>query len=46
MTCRLVEADQTTHVNTNYVLKSDDGAYIYIRLVLIPHLCMTHTNLW
>jgi hypothetical protein len=28
---RLVEEDQTTHVNTNYVIKSDDGAYLYIR---------------
>ncbi|KAE8164432.1 hypothetical protein BDV40DRAFT_298460 [Aspergillus tamarii] len=27
----LVEEDHTTHVNTNYLLKSDDGAYIYIR---------------
>ncbi|OJJ37919.1 hypothetical protein ASPWEDRAFT_171371 [Aspergillus wentii DTO 134E9] len=27
----LVEDDQTTHVNTNYVIKSDDGAYLYIR---------------
>ncbi|KAJ5762578.1 uncharacterized protein N7511_005960 [Penicillium nucicola] len=27
----LVEEDQTTHVNTNYMIKSDDGAYIYIR---------------
>lgn len=31
MRCRLVEEDQTTHVNTNYVIKSDDGAYLYIR---------------
>lgn len=30
---RLVEEDQTTHVNTNYVIKSDDGAFIYIRSV-------------
>ncbi|KAJ5638247.1 hypothetical protein N7520_003093 [Penicillium odoratum] len=27
----IVEEDQTTHVNTNYVIKSDDGAFIYIR---------------
>ncbi|KAF7717787.1 UPF0311 family protein [Penicillium ucsense] len=27
----LVEDDQTTHVNTNYVVKSNDGAYLYIR---------------
>ncbi|KAL4860927.1 hypothetical protein BDV12DRAFT_180946 [Aspergillus spectabilis] len=27
----LVEENETTHVNTNYVIKSDDGAYIYIR---------------
>ena len=32
LTCpRLVEEDHTTHVNTNYVIKSDDGAYLYIR---------------
>jgi hypothetical protein len=28
---RLVEEDHTTHVNTNYVVKSDDGAYLYLR---------------
>lgn len=28
-----MEEDQTTHVNTNYVIKSDDGAYLYIRCV-------------
>lgn len=28
---RLVEDDQTTHVNTNYVIKSDDGAFLYIK---------------
>lgn len=28
---RLVEENQTVHVNTNYVIKSDDGAYIYVR---------------
>lgn len=28
---RLVEDNQTTHVNTNYVIKSDDGAFLYIR---------------
>src|SRR4051812_14483092 len=28
---RLVEEDQTTHVNTNYIIKSDDGAFLYIR---------------
>ena len=28
---RLVEENQTTHVNTNYLIKSDDGAFIYIR---------------
>jgi hypothetical protein len=28
---RIVEEDQTTHVNTNYVIKSDDGAFLYIR---------------
>ncbi|KAJ5159385.1 uncharacterized protein N7482_006389 [Penicillium canariense] len=27
----LVEDNQTTHVNTNYVIKSDDGAFLYIR---------------
>ncbi|RMJ28088.1 hypothetical protein PHISP_01028 [Aspergillus sp. HF37] len=27
----LVEEDHTTHVNTNYVVKSDDGAYLYLR---------------
>ncbi|RDK43372.1 hypothetical protein M752DRAFT_335190 [Aspergillus phoenicis ATCC 13157] len=27
----LVEENQTTHVNTNYVIKSEDGAYIYVR---------------
>ncbi|KAH8422349.1 DUF3237 domain-containing protein [Aspergillus melleus] len=27
----LVETDQTTHVNTNYVIKTDDGAFLYIR---------------
>ncbi|KAF3407509.1 UPF0311 protein [Talaromyces pinophilus] len=27
----LVEENQTVHVNTNYVIKSDDGAYIYVR---------------
>ncbi|KAF3385097.1 hypothetical protein F1880_003135 [Penicillium rolfsii] len=27
----LVEDNQTTHVNTNYVIKSDDGALLYIR---------------
>ncbi|KAJ6103891.1 hypothetical protein N7486_004113 [Penicillium sp. IBT 16267x] len=27
----IVEEDQTTHVNTNYVIKSDDGAFLYIR---------------
>ncbi|KAJ5290808.1 hypothetical protein N7478_000059 [Penicillium angulare] len=27
----LVEENNTTHVNTNYVIKSDDGAFIYIR---------------
>ncbi|PWY95429.1 hypothetical protein BO94DRAFT_553316 [Aspergillus sclerotioniger CBS 115572] len=27
----LVEENQTTHVNTNYVIKSHDGAYIYVR---------------
>lgn len=30
---RIVEEDQTTHVNTNYAIKSDDGAFIYIRYV-------------
>ena len=28
---RLVEETPTVHVNTNYVIKSDDGAYIYVR---------------
>lgn len=28
---RIVEEDQTTHVNTNYVIQSDDGAFLYIR---------------
>lgn len=28
---RLAEEDHTTHVNTNYVVKSDDGAYLYLR---------------
>lgn len=28
---RLVEDNQTTHVNTNYVIRSDDGALLYIR---------------
>ncbi|KAJ5611368.1 hypothetical protein N7510_008087 [Penicillium lagena] len=27
----IVEEDQTTHANTNYVIKSDDGAFLYIR---------------
>ncbi|KIA75408.1 hypothetical protein HK57_00128 [Aspergillus ustus] len=27
----LVEDNQTTHVNTNYLIRSDDGANIYIR---------------
>lgn len=36
MISRLVEENQTTHVNTNYLLKSDDGAYIYVRLAFIP----------
>ena len=26
-----VEDNQMTHVNTNYVIKSDDGACLYIR---------------
>ncbi|KAJ5102424.1 hypothetical protein NUU61_004646 [Penicillium alfredii] len=27
----LVENNQTVHVDTNYVIKSDDGAFLYIR---------------
>lgn len=43
MISRLVEEDHTTHVNTNYLLKSDDGAYIYIRFVC--HLAAFHCRL-
>lgn len=31
MFVRLVEADNTAHINTNYVVKSDDGAFFYLR---------------
>lgn len=32
-----MEENQTVHVNTNYVIKSDDGAYIYVRYASSTH---------